>query len=98
MDITEINSIRDINLELVKQYLRIDHDLDDLELSLYIKSVVTYIEKYANYDCLEDADLIIPALLMIADCYENKSLPNASNTKLNEIFSRFLWMNRGLEL
>lgn len=100
MDIEQINSIYDINLELVKKYLRIDEEIDDddLELSLYIKSVISYLENYVDESCVEDASLIVPALMLIANCYENKEVLDTSNSRMNEVFERFLWMQRGLVL
>lgn len=100
IDLSQIKSMYDIDLSLVKQYLRIDedNDLDDLELSLYIQAAINFIEDYVDESCLNSFTLIIPALMLIENCYENKTIVVEANTKVNEIYDRFLYMYRGISL
>ena len=35
-----------LSLEVVKQYLRVDHDLDDLEIEIYIEAAKSYVRDY----------------------------------------------------
>ena len=38
MDFMDIESPDDLTVEVVKHYMRIEHDLDDFELTMYLKS------------------------------------------------------------
>ena len=101
----EINSPDDLNVEMVKHYMRIEHNLDDFELSLYLKSALNYVRKYVDmYDSSSqvqqdmDIELVIPVLMLVAHFYENKTPINLNNAKVDNIFSDILWMHGGLDL
>lgn len=98
MDIANINSMYDLDVDIVKQYMRIEHDLDDMELTLYLKSAISYVEKYVNEEYSQDIELVMPVLMLISHFYENKTPMNVSNAKYDHIFKDILWMNRGLSL
>ncbi|MFR2314917.1 head-tail connector protein [Terrisporobacter sp.] len=98
MDIDEIQSIDDIEVDLVKQYMRIDHDLDDLELALYLKSAISYVKKYVLEQYADDIELVMPVLMLVSHFYENKTPMNVSNAKYDSVFKDILWMSRGLVL
>ena len=98
MDIDEIQSIDDLEVDLVKQYMRIDHDLDDLELALYLKSAISYVKKYVLEQYVDDIELVMPVLMLVSHFYENKTPMNVSNAKYDSVFKDILWMSRGLVL
>lgn len=98
MHIDDINCMDDLDVSIVKQYMRIEHDLDDFELELYLKSAKSYVRKYVEEDYVDDIELIMPVLMLISHFYENKTPMNVSNAKYDHIFKDILWMNRGLGL
>lgn len=101
MAFVDINSPDDLTIEEVKHYLRIDHSLDDFELTMYLKSALSYVRKYVEMDMVTtplDVDLVMPVLMLVSHFYENKTPINANNAKLDDIFHGVLWMNRGVEL
>lgn len=86
-----------LTLEFVKQYLRVDHDLDDLEIQVAMKSAVSYVKKYIKLADGEplDYELIMPILTLISHFYENKSLMGKPNERIDALISSILDMNRG---
>lgn len=84
-------------LEFVKEYLRVEHDFDDMEIQLIINSAQSYVRNYikATPDQQLDTELIIPILSIIAYCYENKTVAMKSNEKTDFIFNSILNMHRG---
>lgn len=102
MDFMDIESPDDLTVDVVKHYMRIEHDLDDFELAMYLKSALSYVRKFVE---LEDApevpldvDLIMPVLMLISHFYENKTPVNVSNAKLDDVFAGIMWMNKGIRL
>lgn len=102
MDFMDIESPDDLTIDVVKHYMRIEHDLDDFELAMYLKSALSYVRKFVE---LEDApevpldvDLIMPVLMLISHFYENKTPVNVSNAKLDDVFAGIMWMNKGIRL
>ena len=98
----DIESPDDLTVDVVKHYMRIEHDLDDFELAMYLKSALSYVRKFVE---LEDApevpldvDLIMPVLMLISHFYENKTPVNVSNAKLDDVFAGIMWMNKGIRL
>lgn len=88
----------DLDITMVKQYMRIEHDLDDFELELYLKSAISYVKKYVEEDYVNDIELVMPVLMLVSHFYENKTPMNVANSKYDHIFKDILWMNRGLGL
>lgn len=84
-----------LSLDFVKCYLRVDHDLDDAEIEVALKSAISYVKKYigTSSDLLDD-DLIIPILTLVAHFYENKTAIGKSNERIEHIVSSILHMNR----
>lgn len=91
-DITPSN----IPLEVVKQYLRVDHDLDDFEISLALISAQSYVRKYIGLEIDEemDIDLLIPILALTSSYYENKTAIGLSNQKVDILLDSILTINR----
>lgn len=85
-----------ITLEIVKNYLRIDHNLDDVELTMCFQSALSYVRKYigADADTPLDVDLSLPILSLTCHFYETKSVRQPANEKMDEIFSSVLSLNR----
>lgn len=97
----DINSPDELTVDIVKHYMRIEHDLDDFELKIYLKSALAYVRKYIGIDDPKiplDVDLIIPTLMLVSHFYENKTPINNNNSKLDSVFNSLLWMNRGVVL
>lgn len=95
---SELDEISADNLPLkfVKQYLRVDHNLDDLEISIYIRSAISYVRNYIKQPAGEkmDDEMIMPVLILVAYFYENKSPQMKSNEKLDITFSNILNIHR----
>ena len=102
MDFMDIESPDDLTVDVVKHYMRIEHDLDDFELTMYLKSALSYVRKFVMMDNTPDIpldiDLIMPVLMLVSHFYENKTPTNVSNAKLDDIFAGIMWMNRGVGL
>ena len=102
MEFIYIESPDDLTIEVVKHYMRIEHDLDDFELTMYLKSALSYVRKFVEMDDTPeipmDIDLVMPVLMLVSHFYENKTPVNVSNAKLDDIFNGIMWMNRGIEL
>lgn len=95
--LTKIN-LNDINVELIKQYLRIDEDFndDDVELQLYLNASLEYLYKYTNLEFEElnnSSNAVICTLMLIAHFYENKSII-ATQQKLDLIFKSLMDIDR----
>ena len=85
-----------IDLAFLKNYLRIDHDLDDVELSLYLSASKSYIQNYTGYDEFdmdEHIEFSIPILMLCSHFYENKSIVVSKSTS-DTIFASILNMHR----
>lgn len=89
-------SPKEITLEMVKSYLRVDHDLDDLEITMCYQSAYHYTRKYIGADVEDelDVDLTLPILSLTCHFYEIKSTRQPANEKMDEIFSSVLSLNR----
>lgn len=85
-----------ISLAVAKQQLRVRHDRDDDYIKLLIKAALKAIENFIDRNLTEvaiqelnelPADLVVAALLIITDMYENR----AAQTEVN------LYVNRAVE-
>ena len=101
MNFRNIEFADDLTLDIVKHYMRIDFDLDDFELELYLKSAISYVRKYVEIDNTDeklDVEMVMPILMLVSHFYENKSPVNVSNEKLDVIFHGLMWMNKGVRV
>lgn len=91
-----ILSPSEITLDMVKNYLRVDHNLDDMEITMCYQSAITYVRKYLGLDSVEelDVDLSLPILSLTCHFYESKSVLQPANEKMDAIFSGILNLNR----
>lgn len=96
MEDFNILSPNDLTLDIIKNYLRVDHNLDDVEITLCYKSALTYVRKYigAESDDELDVDLILPILSLTCHFYENKRVTQPSNERMDAMFSDVLTLNR----
>lgn len=85
-----------LDLETTKKYLRVDHDLDDVEISIYLEAAKSYVKDYVKLGEEEVLDyaLIIPMLSYVAHCYENKAVNIKSTEKIDAMFKGVLDMYR----
>lgn len=93
----DFTPIEKIDLELVKQYLRIGHDLDDYEINLYVNAAISFVKNYTQATeetIFKNSELILPILNLVAYFYENKTTTISTNTKISEIFGSILDMHR----
>lgn len=84
-------------LEFVKNYLRVDHDLDDAEIKLMIVSAQSYVRnllKISKEEPIEDVELVIPMLALVAYFYENKTVTMKANEKIELMFESILGLHR----
>lgn len=83
-----------IPLSFAKQYLRVDHDFDDVEIQVGIKTAQAYVRNYIKQPEDEPLDngLIITILSLTAYFYENKSPVMKSTEKLDVMFGNVLNM------
>lgn len=92
-----IDSITADNLPLdfVKKYLRVEHDLDDVEILIHIRSAQSYVKTYIKQPDEEPMDigLLQPVLALVAYFYENKTPQMKSTEKLDTVFGTILNMH-----
>ena len=83
-------------LNFVKQYLRVDHNFDDVEINVAIMSAQSYVRNYikAPKDAILDKELIIPILTLIAHFYENKTTTMKTTERLDAVFNSVLNLHR----
>lgn len=83
--------INDITLEVVQQYLRLNPGEDESELNIYIQAAKSFIMQYTGLTLEEIEDkeyFTIPALMLISEFYENKSIQGSK--KVNLIYESLL--------
>jgi uncharacterized phage protein (predicted DNA packaging) len=94
--------ITDLDLDFVKNYLKIDYDADDQLISTMIVAAQNFIQAYLNKK-FEDFEVIpdeftIAALAIIAHWYENRQIQSLDSTKnvseLQYVFSGLLDLYR----
>lgn len=82
-----------LDLDFIKNYMKIDFDDDDTELELYRVSALSFIQTNTNKD-LEYLDkkpeIVIIALQLISHFYENKSITVSSNQGIDKMFTQIL--------
>lgn len=88
-----IYKLSQIDLNLVKDYLQIDYDDDDLQLQLMIQAAQNYIVKSAKTDIEyldRQPDLVIACLQIVSHFYENKGIVTLTNTKIDTMLQNIL--------
>ena len=92
--------ISEVDINIAKNYLRIDDECEDEEIiALSINGAIDYIKNYTNLS-IEELDqmssMTIAMLILVSDFYENRGLQIESNTKVNRMLGSILSMNRDL--
>lgn len=90
--------VTDLDIQMVKDYLRIDHDDDDEFLNIILVSSRSYIQAYLNikFEEFEETpdEFTIACLALCSHWYENRQVQQESNGKglkeLNYIFAGIL--------
>ena len=93
-----IVKVTELNIQILKDYLRIDHDTDDGFLDIILVSSKSYIQSYLNIKFEEFEELpdefTIACLALCSHWYENRIIVEGSGNKnlqeLNYIFSGIL--------
>lgn len=92
-------NIKDIDLEFIKNYLRIEQDFtdDDEELETFMMVAKEYLKQVCGLteDEFLDANTLIPAyLILVAEMYEYRSAMVQTNTKANPLIQRYINSSR----
>jgi uncharacterized phage protein (predicted DNA packaging) len=96
----EIVRITDLDVAFVKEYLRVDHEEDDLLIRTFIESSKSYIQNYLGLR-FEEFEVIpeefsVAALAVIAHWYERRGIQATKDDRgeMNHIFSALLDAHR----
>lgn len=90
--------LSEVTLDVVKSYLRIDHDLDDLRLALHMDSALTYILKVNGIDQLtEEFDNENLFLVDVYMCYV-QHLYDKGEVPESKYLNAILTMDRRFEV
>jgi uncharacterized phage protein (predicted DNA packaging) len=76
-----------ITLDVVKEYLRIDHDVDDALLMAILNAARSYVLHYTGLEADEADDyndLVVACLVVCADMYDNRTM-SAENAAENKV-------------
>jgi len=100
----KISKITEIDLEFVKNYLKIDYNDDDAFLETLIISAKSFIQSYLNKNFSDmilnneeiPSEFTIACLALVSHWYEKREITNSSQTldELPYIFSGILDMHR----
>ena len=88
-------SIKDINLDFIKHYLRIEEEFeeDDNEIEMFMYVAKEYLMQVCSLSEEEylQANTLVPALLiLVSEMYEDRSALVPSNTKANYLIQRYI--------
>ena len=86
-----------LELEFIKSYLRVDHDYDDIEITILYRSVIDYVRKHIKQPDdmpLMDYSLIPPILAMLSYCYDNRTPITKVTETQSQLFINMLDIHR----
>ncbi|WP_107602642.1 head-tail connector protein [Clostridioides difficile] len=91
--------MQNIDLEFVKNYLRIEQDFadDDMEIEIFMQVAKDYIINICGIteDEFLNSNRLIPAyLILVSEMYEYRSAMVQSNTKANPLIQRYINSSR----
>ena len=91
--------IKDIDLDFIKHYLRIEEEFeeDDNELEIFLYIAKEYLKEICGLteEQYLQANTLVPALLiLVSEMYEYRSALVASNTKANYLIQRYINTHR----
>ena len=85
--------LNDLNLDYVKKYLNVEHNLDDEKIQSHIDAAIKYVELshgYDNKDDINSNDILCElAMTMIQDLYDNGRITATSAVSFMTIDRRF---------
>lgn len=84
--------LTELDLPLVKSYLRVDHDNDDVLIVAILEAAVQYAESYTGLSTLELCeypDVTIAVLALTADMYDLRQF-TVPNTNVNPTAQQIL--------
>ena len=85
--------LNDLNLEYVKKYLNVEHNLDDEKIQSHIDAAIKYVELshgYENKDDINSNDILCElAMIMIQDLYDNGRITATTAVSFMTIDRRF---------
>lgn len=82
----------EINLDFFKNWVRVDHSMDDAELSLCLASAKSDVQNTIGEEITEDSDpeLFIVVLNLASHYYHNKSMHTNKNNIPDSIYRSIL--------
>ena|SRR5699024_7804399 len=91
--------MQNIDLDFIKNYLRIEQEFkdDDLEIEIFMQVAKDYLQKVCSLteDEFLDANTLIPAyLILVSEMYEYRSAMVQTNTKANPLIQRYINSSR----
>ena len=91
--------MQNIDLDFIKNYLRIEQEFkdDDLEIEIFMQVAKDYLQKVCGLteDEFLDANTLIPAyLILVSEMYEYRSAMVQTNTKANPLIQRYINSSR----
>ena len=91
--------MQSIDLDFIKNYLRIEQDFtdDDMEIMIFMQVAKDYLIKVCGLteDEFLYANTLIPAyLILVAELYEYRSAMVQTNTKANPLIQRYINSSR----
>lgn len=85
--------LNDLNLDYVKKYLNVEHNLDDEKIQSHINAAIKYVELSHGYENNEDINsndiLSELAMAIIQDLYDNGRITATSAVSFMTIDRRF---------
>lgn len=85
----------ELNLDFFKSWVRVDHDLDDLELSLCLNAAKSNVQNAIGTEITEESDpeLFIVILNLASHYYNNKSMNADKKMIPDNIYQSILSMH-----
>ena len=92
-------SIKDIDLDFMKNYLRVELEFedDDNEIEIFMYVAKEYLKQVCGLseDEYLQANTLVPAyLILVSEMYEYRSAMVQSNTKANPLIQRYINTSR----
>ena len=85
--------LNDLNLDYVKKYLSVDHELDDLRIQAHINTAINYIKLSHGYEQMQELEdnecLADIAMMIIQDLYDNGTITATKSISFMSIDRRF---------
>ena len=85
-----------VSLDILKNYLKVDDDLQDKELTLILDAAIAYARKYTGQTPIyieENYDISVAILAVAADMFENRQIA-VKYDKVNKVIQSILDIHR----